>query len=166
MPHNPYRDYGCARTFLNRPRRWRSSASDYGACCSEARFGQGSARAHWAKPSCVNASLSRRHSVQCYCLTSNAVATDEHHSYIINKGLSRWESNVGQANYRNYKSGRPGSNRRRPAWEAGILPLNYSRLTNELTVCCTIDQMGLRKPKCRCSAVDGPPILMGNVHKS
>ena len=24
-------------------------------------------------------------------------------------------------------SGRPGSNRRRPAWEAGILPLNYSR---------------------------------------
>src|SRR3954471_7158416 len=26
------------------------------------------------------------------------------------------------------KSGRPGSNRRRPAWEAGILPLNYSRL--------------------------------------
>ncbi len=25
-------------------------------------------------------------------------------------------------------SGRPGSNRRRPAWEAGILPLNYSRL--------------------------------------
>ena len=119
MPHNPYRDYGCARTFLNRPRRWRSSASDYGACCSEARFGQGSARAHWAKPSCVNASLSRRHSVQCYCLTSNAVATDEHHSYIINKGLSRWESNVGQANHRNYKSGRRGSNPRRPAWEAG-----------------------------------------------
>jgi hypothetical protein len=25
-------------------------------------------------------------------------------------------------------SGRPGSNRRRPAWEAGILPLNYSRI--------------------------------------
>src|SRR5206468_227096 len=25
------------------------------------------------------------------------------------------------------KSGRPGSNRRRPAWEAGILPLNYAR---------------------------------------
>src|SRR5881394_1434380 len=25
-------------------------------------------------------------------------------------------------------SGRPGSNRRRPAWEAGILPLNYSRV--------------------------------------
>jgi hypothetical protein len=24
-------------------------------------------------------------------------------------------------------SGRPGSNRRRPAWEAGILPLNYAR---------------------------------------
>ena len=24
-------------------------------------------------------------------------------------------------------SGRPDSNRRRPAWEAGILPLNYSR---------------------------------------
>jgi hypothetical protein len=24
-------------------------------------------------------------------------------------------------------SGRPGSNRRRPAWEAGILPLNYTR---------------------------------------
>ncbi len=33
-------------------------------------------------------------------------------------------------------SGRPGSNRRRPAWEAGILPLNYSRIlliTNLLT---------------------------------
>src|SRR5262249_36771631 len=26
-------------------------------------------------------------------------------------------------------SGRPGSNRRRPAWEAGILPLNYARST-------------------------------------
>ena len=26
------------------------------------------------------------------------------------------------------KSGRPGSNRRRPAWEAGILPLNYTRV--------------------------------------
>src|SRR3972149_11672885 len=26
-----------------------------------------------------------------------------------------------------YWSGRPGSNRRRPAWEAGILPLNYAR---------------------------------------
>ena len=25
------------------------------------------------------------------------------------------------------KSGRPDSNRRRPAWEAGILPLNYAR---------------------------------------
>src|ERR1035438_2571003 len=25
-------------------------------------------------------------------------------------------------------SGRPDSNRRRPAWEAGILPLNYSRV--------------------------------------
>ena len=25
-------------------------------------------------------------------------------------------------------SGRPGSNRRHPAWEAGVLPLNYSRL--------------------------------------
>ena len=24
-------------------------------------------------------------------------------------------------------SGRPDSNRRRPAWEAGILPLNYAR---------------------------------------
>ena len=26
-----------------------------------------------------------------------------------------------------YHSGRPDSNRRRPAWEAGILPLNYAR---------------------------------------
>src|ERR1700678_4369254 len=26
-----------------------------------------------------------------------------------------------------YWSGRPGSNRRHPAWEAGVLPLNYSR---------------------------------------
>jgi hypothetical protein len=28
---------------------------------------------------------------------------------------------------REFWSGRPGSNRRRPAWEAGILPLNYAR---------------------------------------
>src|SRR5438128_2874244 len=27
----------------------------------------------------------------------------------------------------NSQSGRPDSNRRRPAWEAGILPLNYAR---------------------------------------
>src|SRR3954469_25611641 len=27
------------------------------------------------------------------------------------------------------ESGRPDSNRRRPAWEAGILPLNYARGT-------------------------------------
>jgi hypothetical protein len=26
------------------------------------------------------------------------------------------------------QSGRPDSNRRRPAWEAGILPLNYARV--------------------------------------
>src|SRR2546425_6579377 len=26
-----------------------------------------------------------------------------------------------------WQSGRPDSNRRRPAWEAGILPLNYAR---------------------------------------
>src|SRR5436309_1302663 len=31
------------------------------------------------------------------------------------KGLEEW-------------SGRPGLNRRHPAWEAGVLPLNYSRL--------------------------------------
>jgi hypothetical protein len=30
------------------------------------------------------------------------------------------------------QSGRPDSNRRRPAWEAGILPLNYAR-----GLCCT-----------------------------
>src|SRR5271167_791168 len=29
-------------------------------------------------------------------------------------------------------SGRPGSNRRRPAWEAGILPLNYARPARSL----------------------------------
>jgi hypothetical protein len=29
------------------------------------------------------------------------------------------------------ESGRPDSNRRRPAWEAGILPLNYARGTVE-----------------------------------
>ena len=28
-------------------------------------------------------------------------------------------------------SGRPESNRRRPAWEAGILPLNYARIWPE-----------------------------------
>src|SRR5438094_3333066 len=31
---------------------------------------------------------------------------------------------------RRFWSGRPGSNRRRPAWEAGILPLNYARSGN------------------------------------
>ena len=30
------------------------------------------------------------------------------------------------------KSGRRGSNPRRPAWEAGILPLNYSRLRKQI----------------------------------
>ena len=30
-----------------------------------------------------------------------------------------------------FSSGRPGSNRRRPAWEAGILPLNYARTATE-----------------------------------
>jgi hypothetical protein len=30
------------------------------------------------------------------------------------------------------ESGRPDSNRRRPAWEAGILPLNYARETPEI----------------------------------
>ena len=34
---------------------------------------------------------------------------------IENRGVSSW-------------SGRPESNRRRPAWEAGILPLNYARV--------------------------------------
>jgi hypothetical protein len=33
-------------------------------------------------------------------------------------------------------SGRPGSNRRRPAWEAGILPLNYSRLPDFRLLSC------------------------------
>jgi hypothetical protein len=31
-------------------------------------------------------------------------------------------------------SGRPGSNRRHPAWEAGVLPLNYSRSANDSTI--------------------------------
>ncbi len=31
------------------------------------------------------------------------------------------------------ESGRPDSNRRRPAWEAGILPLNYARVTSKIT---------------------------------
>ena len=41
-------------------------------------------------------------------------------------------------------SGRPGSNRRRPAWEAGILPLNYSRsviaVTAEIVTLCALFQ--------------------------
>jgi hypothetical protein len=32
------------------------------------------------------------------------------------------------------KSGRRGSNPRRPAWEAGILPLNYSRTIIQLSL--------------------------------
>src|SRR2546428_555688 len=45
------------------------------------------------------------------------------------------------------KSGRPGSNRRRPAWEAGILPLNYSRLTKELTIRYVTFQIERKIPK-------------------
>ena len=41
-------------------------------------------------------------------------------------------------------SGRPGSNRRRPAWEAGILPLNYARLA--------------RKSKARYHLLSNPPV--------
>ena len=33
----------------------------------------------------------------------------------------------GYANSRVFWSGRPGSNRRHSAWEADVLPLNYSR---------------------------------------
>src|SRR6202165_5827963 len=40
-------------------------------------------------------------------------------------GASRWK---GSCNLLISWSGRRGSNPRRPAWEAGILPLNYSRL--------------------------------------
>src|SRR5450432_2719574 len=39
-------------------------------------------------------------------------------------------------------SGRPGSNRRRPAWEAGILPLNYSRLPAFLLLTCFQKDLG------------------------
>jgi hypothetical protein len=42
---------------------------------------------------------------------------------------------MGRCNSLNQKSGRRGSNPRRPAWEAGILPLNYSRwLANQVFV--------------------------------
>jgi hypothetical protein len=43
---------------------------------------------------------------------------------------------------RNFWSGRPGSNRRRPAWEAGILPLNYARSERAMEVF----YMELRRP--------------------
>src|ERR1700729_1486999 len=36
-------------------------------------------------------------------------------------------TNQNKSLFRNGWSGRPGSNRRHPAWEAGVLPLNYSR---------------------------------------
>src|SRR5713226_6744209 len=42
------------------------------------------------------------------------------------------------------KSGRPDSNRRRPAWEAGILPLNYARKLQPLQIA---DAPSLRKPQ-------------------
>ena len=43
------------------------------------------------------------------------------------RGLNNW-------NLKGKKwSGRPGSNRRRPAWEAGILPLNYTRSRSIIT---------------------------------
>src|SRR5438034_5030679 len=37
-------------------------------------------------------------------------------------------------------SGRPDSNRRRPAWEAGILPLNYGRVSAALIIPPTPDR--------------------------
>jgi hypothetical protein len=37
------------------------------------------------------------------------------------------------ANFWDDWSGRPGSNRRHPAWEAGVLPLNYSRSSSRST---------------------------------
>ena len=41
-------------------------------------------------------------------------------------------------------SGRRGSNPRRPAWEAGILPLNYSRSHNLLYINILMDTLTYR----------------------
>src|SRR5262245_4903683 len=42
-----------------------------------------------------------------------------------------WLGELTVGGYRRKWSGRPGSNRRHPAWEAGVLPLNYSRSTSD-----------------------------------
>src|ERR1700688_2001063 len=43
-------------------------------------------------------------------------------------------------------SGRPGSNRRRPAWEAGILPLNYARSDPDSSVLLLTFQSRFKPP--------------------
>src|SRR6266576_3331353 len=44
-------------------------------------------------------------------------------------------------------SGRPGSNRRHPAWEAGVLPLNYSRSQQFTIFFPVITQLQLGCPR-------------------
>jgi hypothetical protein len=57
--------------------------------------------------------------------------------YFLGAGWVKWETALSVHFHRGSKnpvvvgkswSGRPGSNWGRPAWEAGILPLNYARL--------------------------------------
>ncbi len=45
------------------------------------------------------------------------------------EGLGKREMKIADPFGSAMQSGRPGSNRRRPAWEAGILPLNYARVS-------------------------------------
>src|SRR3954447_22692547 len=48
----------------------------------------------------------------------------------IGNEIERWRA--GSTAVGRTESGRPDSNRRRPAWEAGILPLNYAREFTEV----------------------------------
>ena len=43
-------------------------------------------------------------------------------------------------------SGQPGSNRRHPAWEAGVLPLNYARTERILTLRVGVPAQGNWRP--------------------
>ena len=49
-------------------------------------------------------------------------------------------------------SGRPDSNRRRPAWEAGILPLNYGRSSSPILLLAPFLCTRAYRPTCRPSA--------------
>src|SRR3954467_10776852 len=62
------------------------------------------------------------------------------------------------------KSGRPDSNRRRPAWEAGILPTELRpRPSNVPRTPRTLKQFSVRYPGAVASPVETPPLLLSSI---